>query len=946
MTHLPAQRCCLVSLAALLIGCGTTQDRVINPPTGDGGSVADTAPIPQDTGPTTDEGGGPGTGVEDTPAPADVGDTAAPPSDPGPAADAGEHCVSDPDCGQVGDVRCASAGAQQICAEVEPGCLQFGPVVGCPPAMLCGEGLGCACNDVCTDGENACVAAAKWRACEQTLEGCWVWSVPQTCANGGACEGAGVCADPCFSDTGCDAVGLTACWSSDTVSTCELLEPGCLKWSEPSPCGGTQTCSDGECVVGCESDCPATGALGCSATGGEQVCEEVQPGCNKWAAPVACPESQTCAAGSGCSCSGDCELGVTECLESDLVQACAADGAGCPHWEFVYCSPVEQCEAGACVPACVSDPGCVAINATRCATALAQQVCEQAAPGCLQWSAPEGCPAHQACSGGGCTCVTDPGCTEADLVGCAGPKAVHTCEEDSAGCLYWGAETACPPAKTCADGVCTTVCSSDLGCDSAGATQCAAEGLVHTCEEVQPGCFKWGQATACPPHQACAEGSGCACKDECAGGAWCAGGGAVVTCTEDAAGCLYEVSSGCAAELVCLLGQCAGLESPLVSCGSVTIQVADAGYGAVFVGGTFNEWDASQTPATLEADGVWRASFGVAAAGVYEYKLLIDDLWQLDPLNPQTAGSGFVTNNVVDVPAAAACSPVGGQQCATGGLQICAEVAGCAVWTEAPEPCTAPDTYCAEATCATFESPLVTASKVTITVKDKGYGGLSLAGDFTDPPWGVFLPLMALEGRWTAALVLADHPGLTVGEHNYKLRTDAELWFEDPVNPNTSPDGEGGLNSILVIQTICTDACAEAGSTACVDAGSEQTCVATGECLVWSEPSACAAPQACLLGGCATTPLVSPAGEVTFALPDPGGAAVSVAGDFTDPAWDPAAAAPLTLTDGVWTTTLAGLAPGSYAYKLIVDGVWQTDPHNPDTADDGFGGLNSVLVVP
>lgn len=51
--------------------------------------------------------------------------------------------------------------------------------------------------------------------------------------------------------------------------------------------------------------------------------------------------------------------------------------------------------------------------------------------------------------------------------------------------------------------------------------------------------------------------------------------------------------------------------------------------------------------------------------------------------------------------------------------------------------------------------------------------------------------------------------------------------------------------------------------------------------------------------------------------------------------------------DGVWTIVKA-LPPGRYEYKFVLDGAvrWEEDPTNPETVDDGYGGVNSVLVVP
>jgi 1,4-alpha-glucan branching enzyme len=52
-------------------------------------------------------------------------------------------------------------------------------------------------------------------------------------------------------------------------------------------------------------------------------------------------------------------------------------------------------------------------------------------------------------------------------------------------------------------------------------------------------------------------------------------------------------------------------------------------------------------------------------------------------------------------------------------------------------------------------------------------------------------------------------------------------------------------------------------------------------------------------------------------------------------------------SDGVWTI-VKPLAPGRYQYKFVVDGGvrWEEDPSNPDVTDDGYGGFNSLIVVP
>jgi hypothetical protein len=49
--------------------------------------------------------------------------------------------------------------------------------------------------------------------------------------------------------------------------------------------------------------------------------------------------------------------------------------------------------------------------------------------------------------------------------------------------------------------------------------------------------------------------------------------------------------------------------------------------------------------------------------------------------------------------------------------------------------------------------------------------------------------------------------------------------------------------------------------------------------------------------------------------------------------------------DGTWEATVE-LAPGEYRYKFLVDGnTWLEDPNAQDSADDGYGGSNSVIRV-
>ena len=113
-------------------------------------------------------------------------------------------------------------------------------------------------------------------------------------------------------------------------------------------------------------------------------------------------------------------------------------------------------------------------------------------------------------------------------------------------------------------------------------------------------------------------------------------------------------------------------------------------------------------------------------------------------------------------------------------------------------------------------------------------------------------------------------------------------------------------------------------------------CDTDGDCEVGS--------QSCTGGVC----VADPCELVSFLYPaDAPLGEVVVAGSFND--WGPTAA------DGGWALEWVPeegayvgkevVADGTWEYKLVLDGgTWIPDPANPTVTDDGFGGVNSVLV--
>lgn len=82
--------------------------------------------------------------------------------------------------------------------------------------------------------------------------------------------------------------------------------------------------------------------------------------------------------------------------------------------------------------------------------------------------------------------------------------------------------------------------------------------------------------------------------------------------------------------------------------------------------------------------------------------------------------------------------------------------------------------------------------------------------------------------------------------------------------------------------------------------------------------------------------------QVRFEFVHPTARAVFVAGTFND--WQ-ADAKPLhPVGDGRWLKETV-LAPGTYEYRLVVDGVWMADPRARDSVANPFGGRNSLLQV-
>ncbi len=83
-------------------------------------------------------------------------------------------------------------------------------------------------------------------------------------------------------------------------------------------------------------------------------------------------------------------------------------------------------------------------------------------------------------------------------------------------------------------------------------------------------------------------------------------------------------------------------------------------------------------------------------------------------------------------------------------------------------------------------------------------------------------------------------------------------------------------------------------------------------------------------------------GGMKFTYYDPDASQVFLAGSFNG--WSTTAAPMTKDASGSWSAVV-DLKTGKHEYKFVVDGTWTTDPDNPNTKPDPYGGVNSVLEI-
>ena len=183
-------------------------------------------------------------------------------------------------------------------------------------------------------------------------------------------------------------------------------------------------------------------------------------------------------------------------------------------------------------------------------------------------------------------------------------------------------------------------CAPD--CDGRACGDDGCGGVCGTCPTVKPVC----------------EGGVCLCEPDCTGKA-CGPDGCFGNC-----GTCPLVAPACTDEGLCCAPDCAGKVCGDDGCGGICgkcdCPVVTFWYEAsddvksVFVSGSFDDWappgEGAFAMTDPDGDLKWEVSVPLSP-GTHTYKLVVDDVWILDPANPSTVSDGYGgMNSVLTIP--------------------------------------------------------------------------------------------------------------------------------------------------------------------------------------------------------------------------------------------------------------------------------------------------------
>lgn len=78
----------------------------------------------------------------------------------------------------------------------------------------------------------------------------------------------------------------------------------------------------------------------------------------------------------------------------------------------------------------------------------------------------------------------------------------------------------------------------------------------------------------------------------------------------------------------------------------VTFKLENPSAREVFLAGSFNAWSPAAKSLKKDAEGIWKATM-MLSGGAYEYRFIVDGVWQDDPENPDKSMNEFGSHNSV-----------------------------------------------------------------------------------------------------------------------------------------------------------------------------------------------------------------------------------------------------------------------------------------------------------
>lgn len=212
------------------------------------------------------------------------------------------------------------------------------------------------CSKPCTPGEPSRCTSEGVETCS-TGGGCAHWQLT-ACGPHAKCVAGGDGGVPsCVCEaTGCQTDGVSC--QGESLRTCATDPQGCKYVDKLDACTPpTAFCNDTEkkCTDKCETNC-AIGDKECRDNVSIAACEEVRPGCTRYAqTPTACGAHRACTGdkpAAECTClPSPCTSASPTCQDSLTKLSCAMIN-GCPHSTGATAcgGATPECQGGDCVP--------------------------------------------------------------------------------------------------------------------------------------------------------------------------------------------------------------------------------------------------------------------------------------------------------------------------------------------------------------------------------------------------------------------------------------------------------------------------------------------------------------------------------------------------------------------------------------------------------------------